>query len=72
MLGGAGLLLIGLGLNTYLAWQWWGVNPGPLEVQSTFRLTLWGFLTMVLGVQTIFGSFFLSMLGMSDKARANQ
>ena len=24
---------------------------------------------MVLGVQTIFGSFFLSMLGMTDQAR---
>ena len=63
------MLLTGLGLNAWLAWQWWGVNLGPLEVQSTFRPALWGFLTMVIGVQTIFGSFFLSMLGMSDKAR---
>ena len=33
------------------------------------RLALWGFTTMVLGVQTIFGSFFLSMLTTAGKAK---
>jgi hypothetical protein len=69
LVAGAALLLLGIGLNLALVWQWWGVNLGPLEVQTTLRYALWGFLTMVLGVQTIFGSFFLSMMGMSDKAR---
>lgn len=67
---GAGLLLTGIGLNVWLVIQWWGLSLGPLEVQTTFRCALWGFLTMVLGVQTIFGSFFLSMLGMSQRVRA--
>ena len=30
----------------------------------TFRYVLWDFTALVLGVQTIYGSFFLSMLGM--------
>ena len=31
---------------------------------------LWGFTLVVLGVQTIYGSFFLSMLGMTERAHA--
>jgi hypothetical protein len=66
---GVGLLLTGLGLNGWLVREWLGNNLGPLDVTSTMRCALWGFTTMVLGVQTIYGSFFLSMLGMTDKAR---
>ena len=33
------------------------------------RYALWGFTTLILGVQTIFGSFFLSMLGMTECAK---
>ena len=44
-------------------------SHGPLEVQHTFRYALWGFTLVVLGVQTIYGSFFLSMLGMTERAR---
>ena len=69
LLAGAGLLLTGLGLNVWLVREWLGQDLGPLEVTSTLRYALWGFTTMVLGVQTIYGSFFLSMLGMTDKAR---
>jgi len=65
LISGAALLLVGLGLNVWLAWDWVGHNMGPLEVTTTLRYALWGFLTMVLGVQTIYGSFFLSMLGMA-------
>ena len=51
----------------WLLGEWWGQDMGPLVVQSTMRYALWGFLAIVLGVQTIFGSFFLSMLGMSER-----
>jgi hypothetical protein len=64
---GFGLLLVGLGLNGWLVWEWSRLNLGPLEVQKTMRFALWGMTTMVLGVQTIYGSFFLSMLGMGRK-----
>ena len=58
------LILAGLGLNVGLVFAWGGDSWGPLEVQSTMRYALWGFTAIVLGVQTIYGSFFLSMLGM--------
>jgi glycosyltransferase involved in cell wall biosynthesis len=67
LLAGAALFLIGLGLNVWLVVEWYGHNLGALEVQTTLRHALWGFTTMVLGVQTVYGSFFLSMLGMSKR-----
>ncbi|MCI0352973.1 MAG: glycosyltransferase family 2 protein [Acidobacteriales bacterium] len=65
VLAGAALLLGGLALIVWLFRFWWGLDMGPLDVQTTFRPALWGFLLMILGVQTIYGSFFLSMLGMN-------
>jgi hypothetical protein len=67
LLAGAMFLLTGLGLNVWLVREWYGVNLGPLDVQITLRYALWGFTLMVLGVQTIYGSFFLSMLGIKQK-----
>jgi hypothetical protein len=64
LLAGGALLVTGLGLNLWLVAEWFGHQFGPLDVQVTMRYALWGFTAMVLGVQTIFGSFFLSMLGM--------
>jgi hypothetical protein len=62
-----GLLAGGLVLAAGL-----GFNLGPLDVQTTLRHALWGFTAMVLGVQTMYGSFFLSLLGMAEKARSKQ
>src|SRR5262249_37763431 len=72
LLAGLALLATGLGLNVWLVCEWAGQNLGRLDVQVTLRHALWGFTTMVLGVQTIYGSFFLSMLGMTEKARAER
>jgi hypothetical protein len=69
LLAGAGLLVVGLGLNGWLVWEWYWRHVGPLDVQTTMRYALWGFTTIVLGVQTIYGSFFLSMLGMARNQR---
>ena len=66
LLAGAALLAAGIGFNVWLVRQWVAVDLGPLEAQTTLRYALWGFTLMVLGVQTIFGSFFLSMLGMAQ------
>jgi hypothetical protein len=62
----AGLLLLAVGLwfNVSLAVEWYGRNLGALEVQVTLRYALWGLTTIVLGLQTVYGSFFLSMLDM--------
>jgi hypothetical protein len=67
LLAGAALLLAGVGLNAAVAVQWYGHDLGALEVQSTLRYALWGLTLLVLGVQTVFGSFFLSMLGMGSR-----
>jgi hypothetical protein len=64
LLAGAGLCLAGLGLNLWLVFEWYGRDLGALDVRVTFRYVLWGFTALVLGVQTVYGSFFLSMLGM--------
>ena len=42
--------------------EWFGHDLGALDVRVTFRYVLWGFTALVLGVQTIYGSFFLSIL----------
>jgi hypothetical protein len=68
---GAALLLLGLGLNGYLVVVWYGAHLGPLNVESTLRWAIWGCTTMVLGAQIMFGSFFLTMLGMLDKAETH-
>jgi hypothetical protein len=69
---GAGLVLLltGMVLCAWLVGKWWSADFGPLDVQVTMRYALWGLTTMVLGVQTIFGSFFLSMLGMTERTKA--
>jgi hypothetical protein len=68
---GAVLLFTGLALNVWLVWQWYRSNLGPLDVQTTLRFALWGFTAMVLGGQTIYGSFFFSMLGLA-KSQASK
>jgi Glycosyl transferase family 2 len=65
LLAGTALVLAGLGLNLWLIHEWYRLNLGNLDVQVTMRYALWGFTSLVLGVQTIYGSFFLSMLGMA-------
>ncbi len=54
------ILLAGLGINIFILWKWILSNFGELfEVRrALFALTL-----MVIGTQTIFSSFFLSLLG---------
>jgi glycosyltransferase involved in cell wall biosynthesis len=70
LIAGLLLLLTGLALNGWLIHQWLAQDLGHLEAQTTFRFALWGLTTMVLGVQTIYGSFFLSMLGMAREKQS--
>jgi glycosyltransferase involved in cell wall biosynthesis len=67
LLAGATLLLIGVVLNVIVVVQWYSYDLGALDVTTTLRYAIWGLTFMVLGVQTIFGSFFLSMLGMAAR-----
>ncbi len=67
LLAGALLLVVGLGLNFALVVEWYRQDFGGLDVYMTLRYVLWGFTAMVLGVQTIYGSFFLSMMGLASR-----
>ncbi len=70
LLVGASLVLTGLALNLWLVHEWYRVQLGNLDVSMTMRYALWGFATLVIGMQTIYGSFFLSMLGMAKNEPA--
>ena len=69
LLVGGVLLLAGLGFNLWLVREWLARDMGPLNVETTLRVALWGFTLMVVGMQVIFASFFLSLLGMSPGRR---
>jgi glycosyltransferase involved in cell wall biosynthesis len=61
LLGGA-LFLAGLAGCAWITWQWAASGFGPLqEVRQVLFWSMWLFL----GLQVIFASFFLSMLGIS-------
>jgi hypothetical protein len=64
---GGALLLLGLGVSVYAVRLWGGRNFGPLEVSHTLRFVIPGALGIILGAQTIFSSFFLSILGLRHR-----
>ena len=65
----AGLLLgvAGLALLLVAVSQWAAVDFGRLDYAETMRWVIPGVTAVALGVQTILGSFFLSVLGMRRK-----
>jgi glycosyltransferase involved in cell wall biosynthesis len=62
---GVVVLLLGLGANLWLVHEWVGRDMGQLDIPYTMRFALWGLTAMVVGVQTVYSSFFLSMLRMT-------
>jgi hypothetical protein len=60
MLAGAIVFLLGLAIDMYVLVQWIERDFGPL---SEVRTALAGMVLLVMGAQTVFASFFLSMLG---------
>src|ERR1700730_4016310 len=59
---GGGLFLTGFAGCAFVVWQWISSGFGPLQqVRAVLFWSMWLFL----GVQVIFASFFLSMLGIS-------
>jgi glycosyltransferase involved in cell wall biosynthesis len=59
------VFLMGLAANLWLVQEWVGRDMGPLEISHTMRFALWGLTAIVVGVQTAYSSFFLSMLRMT-------
>lgn len=61
---GAGLLLVGFGTMGYSLWVWRAAGFGQLSAERMLRVTLPSAAALVLAVEVIFGSFFLSLLGL--------
>jgi glycosyltransferase involved in cell wall biosynthesis len=67
LLLGALTTLLGAALLLSAVLQWSAVGFGALDVRHTMRWAIPGMMFAILGVQTIFASFFLSILGMSRR-----
>jgi glycosyltransferase involved in cell wall biosynthesis len=61
---GALLALAGFATSAYAVSSWSSVHFGPLDYSHTMRLVIPAALCLILGVQTIFASFFMSVLGL--------
>ena len=60
-------LLAGGCLLLAAIWQWWLTGFGHLDYPRTMRLVVPGATLVALGFQTVFSSFFVSILGMRRK-----
>ncbi len=60
---GAVLALAGLGALVAATWSWRELGFGQLDPRLTMRQVIPGAILLVIGIQTIFSSFFLSVLG---------
>jgi glycosyltransferase involved in cell wall biosynthesis len=61
---GAVLTIVGLGASIYAVSRWGAQHFGMLDYSRTMRIVIPAALSLTLGVQTIFASFFLSVLGL--------
>jgi glycosyltransferase involved in cell wall biosynthesis len=61
------LFLAGLGLSIYTIWFWSGRSFGALSTSSTIRLVVPAATFMILGLETVMASFFLSILGINRR-----
>ena len=64
---GAVLFLVGLGISIFAVEFWRATGFGPLNPGKTLRMVMPGVIFLTLGCQTIFSSFFLSVLGMGKR-----
>jgi glycosyltransferase involved in cell wall biosynthesis len=60
VIGGAGLWIFGLS-------YWRSYHFGPLDPDTALRIVIPGFVSLILGIQIILSSFFLSVLGMARR-----
>jgi len=61
---GAGLTIVGLLSSAYAVVAWGSKHFGALDYSHTMRLVIPAALLLTLGAQTIFASFFMSVLGL--------
>jgi hypothetical protein len=68
LIGGA-VLLTGVATLAHAIWSWHQVHYGPLDPVANLRQLISATTLIVLGVQAIFSSFFMSVLGLRTKSR---
>ena len=61
---GASLILTGLVCSVYSIWTWKQVSFGTLNPSLTLRIIIPAVTALIIGVQIVFSSFFLSVLGL--------
>lgn len=64
LMAGAVITLVGVALLAVVLVQWWSRDFGPLDYRATLRLSIPGVMFTSLGIQTLFFSFFASILGL--------
>jgi glycosyltransferase involved in cell wall biosynthesis len=67
LLLGSAMTVIGAAGSLYALTDWSVRSFGPLDPAQTLRIVIPSVLSLTLGCQTIFSSFFLSMLGMARR-----
>jgi glycosyltransferase involved in cell wall biosynthesis len=61
--------LVGIGLLVYAVFLWGQKGFGPLDYRQSMRLVIPAVTLLILGVQTVFSSFFLSILRLARKQK---
>src|SRR6266850_1462692 len=61
---GAALILTGLVCSAYSVWTWKRASFGTLDPVHTLRIIIPAITALIIGVQIVFSSFFLSILGL--------
>ena len=64
LVAGAVVTLVGFALLVAVLVRWWAADFGPLDYRVTLRLSIPGVMFASLGIQTVFFSFFASILGL--------
>jgi hypothetical protein len=67
VLVGVALVLAGIAGSIFAVTSWARTGFGPYEPQNAMRIIVPSVVALALGAQTIFSSFFLSLLGMSRR-----
>ena len=67
LIAGVFFLVLGLALSASAFFEWGRQSFGMLDPEFTMRLFIPGQTAVIMGVQTIFSSFFLSILGLNHR-----
>jgi glycosyltransferase involved in cell wall biosynthesis len=68
LLAGSGMVLAGVIVLGSAVWRWGEVSFGAMDPRAAMRLAIPAVVLLTLGVQTIFASFFLSILTLKRKS----